>query len=112
MDQTVGEMGAEMGAEVGGQEERSRPESSGWRRAGLLSLGVLGMALASGSVSRLQARVEQLERQAAESEARVAELQLLRDGMTRRLRQMEEQLKPAAPPPTSRQAPKRPASPH
>lgn len=82
-----------------------QPAASGWRRAGVMGLALLGVMLAAGSVSRLRARVDQLERQAAESEARVAELQVLRDGMARRLRQMEEQLKPPA-----RQAPKRPTA--
>ena len=102
MDQTMSEA-----------EPLSRSAPSGWRRASLLGLAVLGVALATSSVSRLRARVDQLERQAAESEARVAELQVLRDGMARRLRQMEDQLKPPASPPTaSRQPSKRPAPTH
>ncbi|HYO55934.1 OmpA/MotB family protein [Archangium sp.] len=58
---------------------------------GSLGVWVLGGWLAARSISSLLARVEQLEREATESEARVAELQVLRDSMARRLRLLEQQ---------------------
>ncbi|WP_257451256.1 OmpA/MotB family protein [Archangium lipolyticum] len=72
-------------------EKRRRARRPWWLLAG--SLGVLGVGgwLASRSISSLVTRVEQLEREAADSEARVAELQVLRDSMARRLRVMEQQ---------------------
>jgi chemotaxis protein MotB len=63
---------------------------------GAVGLLTLGGGLAARSISSLLARVEQLEREAAESEARVAELQVLRDSLTRRLRQLEQQQQQAA----------------
>lgn len=96
-------------------EERTdpRPGMSGWVRVGVLCALVMGGALATRSAVSLLARVDQLEREAAESEARVAELQQLRDGMARRMRQLEEQLKPATPPPSAkRQAQRSPALSH
>jgi chemotaxis protein MotB len=57
------------------------------------AVGLLGVGgwLGWGSLSAQLRRVEQLEREAAESEARVAELQVLRDGMSRRLRLLEQE---------------------
>ncbi|AKJ08187.1 chemotaxis protein MotB [Archangium gephyra] len=62
-----------------------------WLLAGSLGVMVLGGWGASRSISSLMQRVEQLEREAGESEARVAELQVLRDSMARRLRLLEQQ---------------------
>ncbi len=67
-----------------------------WLLAVAVGLLTLGGWLAAHSISSLLARVEQLEREAAESEARVAELQVLRDSLTRRLRQLEQQRQQAA----------------
>src|SRR3712207_640405 len=72
-------------------EKRRRVRLPWLLLAGCLGLSVLGGWLAVRSVSSLLKRVEQLEREAAESEARVAELQVLRDSMARRLRQLEQQ---------------------
>jgi chemotaxis protein MotB len=47
--------------------------------------------MASLSISALLARNAQLEREALESEARVAELEVLRGSMERRLRLLEQQ---------------------
>jgi chemotaxis protein MotB len=55
---------------------------------GVLAAG--GGLLASRSVSALMARNTQLEQQAHESEARVAELQVLRASMERRLKLLEQ----------------------
>ena len=87
---------------------RTRRRRGRWLRWVLMMGVVLGVGLTSRSVSALLARVDQLEREAAESEARVEELQVLRDGMSRRLRQMEQQLQ-TSPAPGSAQAKKRPA---
>ncbi len=60
----------------------------------LAGVGVLaagGGMMASRSISSLLARNAQLEREALESEARVAELQVLRGSMERRLRLLEQQ---------------------
>lgn len=54
-------------------------------------LGATGAWAGSRSVSSLVERGAQLEREAAESEARVAELQALREAMSRRLRVLEQQ---------------------
>ncbi|WP_375768627.1 OmpA family protein [Archangium gephyra] len=72
-------------------EKRRRMRWPWWLLAGSLGVTVLGGWAASRSISSLVARVEQLEREAGESEARVAELQVLRDSMARRLRQLEHQ---------------------
>ncbi|HEX8819470.1 MAG TPA: OmpA family protein [Archangium sp.] len=63
-----------------------------WLLAGAVGVLLGGGWLAGRSISSLLARVEQLEREASESEARVAELQVLRDSMARRLRQLEQRL--------------------
>lgn len=85
----------------------SAPRRRRWLPWGLLAATVLaaggGGWLASRSVSALVARNAQLEREAAESEARVAELQVLRASMERRLRALERpspgpDLRPLAPP--------------
>jgi chemotaxis protein MotB len=71
----------------------SAPRRRRWLPWGLLAGTVLaagtGGWLASRSISALLARTAQLEREAAESEARVAELQVLRASMERRLRTLE-----------------------
>jgi chemotaxis protein MotB len=72
-------------------EKRRRVRWPWWLLAGSLGVTVLGGWGASRSISSLVARVEQLEREASESEARVGELQVLRDSMARRLRQLEQQ---------------------
>ncbi|SEU37719.1 hypothetical protein SAMN05443572_112205 [Myxococcus fulvus] len=80
-------------------EATRRNEAARWRRAwlpwGLLAtacvLGATGAWAGSRSVSALHERRVQLEREAAESEARVAELQALREAMARRLRVLEQQ---------------------
>ncbi|WNG61766.1 OmpA family protein [Archangium gephyra] len=72
-------------------EKRRRRWLPWWLLAGSLGVTVLGGWGASRSVSSLMQRVEQLEREASESEARVAELQVLRDSMTRRMRLLEQQ---------------------
>jgi chemotaxis protein MotB len=72
-------------------EKRRRARLPWWLLAGTVALLTLGGWLATRSISSLLARVDQLEREAAESEARVAELQVVRDGLTRRLRQLEQQ---------------------
>lgn len=58
--------------------------------AGVVALAVGGGVLASRSLSALLERNAQLEREALESEARVAELQVLRASMERRLRLLEQ----------------------
>jgi chemotaxis protein MotB len=75
-------------------EKRRRGRLPWWLLAGALL--TVGGGLAARSISSLLERVEQLEREAAESEARVAELQVLRDSLTRRLRQLEQQQQQAA----------------
>ncbi len=77
-------------------EKRRRARLPWWLLLGAVGLLALGGGLAARSLSSLLARVEQLEREAAESEARVAELQVLRDSLTRRLRQLEQQQQQAA----------------
>ncbi|MFY0527869.1 OmpA/MotB family protein [Archangium gephyra] len=72
-------------------EKRRRMRLPWWLLAGSLGVTVLGGWGASRSISSLVERVEQLEREASESEAQVAELQVLRDSMARRLRQLEQQ---------------------
>jgi chemotaxis protein MotB len=59
--------------------------------AGVAVLAAGGGMMASRSISSLLARNAQLEREALESEARVAELQVLRGSMERRLRLLEHQ---------------------
>lgn len=72
-------------------EKRRRLRLPGWLLAGSLGVTVVGGWMAARSISSLMERVEQLEREAGESEARVAELQVLRDSMARRLRLLEQQ---------------------
>lgn len=72
-------------------ERRRRARLPWLLLAGTVGVSALGGWLASRSLSSLLARVEQLEHEAAESEARVAELQVLRDSLTRRLRLLEHQ---------------------
>jgi chemotaxis protein MotB len=72
-------------------EKRRRGGLPWWLLAGSLGVTVLGGWGASRSISSLMQRVEQLEREASESEARVAELQVLRDSMARRMRLLEQQ---------------------
>ncbi|EPX59732.1 hypothetical protein D187_002476 [Cystobacter fuscus DSM 2262] len=62
-----------------------------WLLMGTLAVLGLGGWMATRSITSLVERTEQLEREAAESEARVAELQVLRDSMARRLRVLEQQ---------------------
>ncbi|WP_338873489.1 hypothetical protein [Myxococcus stipitatus] len=59
--------------------------------AGACVLGATGAWAGSRSVSALTEQRAQLEREAAESEARVAELQALREAMSRRLKVLEQQ---------------------
>ncbi len=59
--------------------------------AGVVAVAGGGGVMASRSISSLLARNAQLEREALESEARVAELQVLRGSMERRLRLLEQQ---------------------
>ncbi|PTL83267.1 OmpA family protein [Vitiosangium sp. GDMCC 1.1324] len=72
-------------------EKRRRVRLPWLLLAGSLGVSALGGWLAARSISSLLTRVEQLEREATESEAKVAELQVLRDSMARRLRLMEQQ---------------------
>lgn len=78
-----------------------------------LALG-LGAHATSRSISALLERNAQLEREAQESEARVAELQGLRSNMERRLRLLEQQQRtlvaavPPTPPPAPAKAAPRP----
>jgi chemotaxis protein MotB len=84
--------------------EQARSEAAGRRKAWLpwallAGVGVLAMGggmLAWRSVSALVQRNAQLEQQALESEARVAELQVLRAAMERRLRVLEQQQRDTA----------------
>ncbi|MCP3140005.1 hypothetical protein [Pyxidicoccus xibeiensis] len=80
--------------------EATRRSESTWRRRAWLPWGMLVGAVAlattgawagSRSISALVERNEQLSREAAESEARVAELQALRDAQALRLRTLEQQ---------------------
>jgi cell division protein FtsB len=79
--------------------EATQSESARRRRAwlpwGLLASAVVlatsGAWAGSRSISALVERNVQLEREAAESEARVAELQALREAQSRRLRTLEQQ---------------------
>ena len=71
--------------------ERRSTRWPGWLLTGSLAVMGLGGWMATRSISALVERTEQLEREAAESEARVAELQVLRDGMARRVRVLEQQ---------------------
>jgi chemotaxis protein MotB len=80
-----------MGGATSDAEKRRRTRWPWLLLAGTVGLSAVGGGLASRSISSLLARVEQLEREAAESEARVAELQVLRDSLTRRLRLLEQQ---------------------
>lgn len=88
----------------------SAPRRRRWLPWSLLAATVLaaggGGWLASRSVSALLARNAQLEREAAESESRVAELQVLRASMERRLRALE---RPSPGPPGSDVRPLAPA---
>jgi chemotaxis protein MotB len=72
-------------------EQRRRARLPWLLLAGTVGMSVVGGGLASRSISSLLARVEQLEHEATESEARVAELQVLRDSLTRRLHVLEQQ---------------------
>lgn len=85
------------------EARRSAHRRRRWLPWGLLVGTVLaatgGGWLAARSISALVARTVQLEREAAESEARVAELQVLRASMERRLRALERQPPAAAPAP-------------
>ncbi|WP_233595584.1 MULTISPECIES: OmpA family protein [Corallococcus] len=66
-----------------------------WLPWGLLAVGVAvasgGAWMGSRSLQALEARSAQLEREATESEAHVAQLQTLRQAMERRLRALERQ---------------------
>lgn len=79
------------------EEARSAADRrrKGWLPWALLAgVGVLaagGGLMASRSISALLERNAQLKKEALESEARVAELQMLRAGMERRLRLLEQQ---------------------
>lgn len=59
--------------------------------AGVVVLAMGGGLLAFRSISALMKRNAQLEQQALESEAHEAELQVLRSGLERRLRLLEQQ---------------------
>ncbi|ATB29316.1 OmpA/MotB family protein [Melittangium boletus] len=72
-------------------EERRSTRWTGWLLLGTLGVVAAGGWGASRSISALVTRTEQLEREAAESEARVEELQVLREGLTRRVRLLEQQ---------------------
>jgi Tfp pilus assembly protein PilN len=80
-------------------EATTQSESARRRRAwlpwgllvGAVALATSGAWAGSRSISALVDRNGQLEREAAESEARVAELQALREAQTRRLRTLEQQ---------------------
>ncbi|WP_434384513.1 OmpA/MotB family protein [Melittangium boletus] len=72
-------------------EERRSPRWTGWLVLGTVGLVTAGAWGATRSLSALATRTEQLEREAAESEARVAELQLEREGLARRVRQLEQE---------------------
>ncbi|ADO68599.1 OmpA family protein [Stigmatella aurantiaca] len=79
------------------EEARSprRARRRAWRPwallGGMVVLSGGGGVLAASSISALEARNAQLEQEANESEARVAELQALRVSMERRLRVLEQQ---------------------
>ena len=71
--------------------------------AGVVLLATGGGVLGFRSISALMKRNTQLEQQALESEARVAELQVLRAGLERRVKQLEQQ-HPQPGNPTQREA--------
>ncbi|WP_164012655.1 hypothetical protein [Pyxidicoccus trucidator] len=77
------------------QQSESARRRRAWLPWGLLAGAVLlatsGAWAGSRSISALVERNTQLEREAAESEARVAELQALREAQSRRLRTLEQQ---------------------
>ena len=79
------------------EEARSarRVRRQAWRPwallGGVVALSGAGGVLAVNSLSALETRNAQLEQEANESEARVAELQALRVSMERRLRVLEQQ---------------------
>ncbi len=73
-----------------GSEAGASPRWPGWLFVGALVVMGSGGWMATRSIGALVDRTEQLEREASESEARVAELQGLRDGMARRLRVLEQ----------------------
>ncbi|WIG93677.1 hypothetical protein KGD87_24240 [Myxococcus sp. SDU36] len=77
------------------QRNESAPPRRAWLPWGLLVSAVLlattGAWAGSRSISALVERNDALTREAAESEARVAELQALREAMSRRLRTLEQQ---------------------
>ncbi|MCY1018888.1 hypothetical protein [Pyxidicoccus sp. MSG2] len=80
-------------------EATQKSESARRRRAwlpwgllvGAVVLATSGAWAGSRSISALVERNGQLEREAAESEAHVAELQALRESQSRRLRTLEQQ---------------------
>lgn len=82
------------------EEARSRARRRRWLPWALLAGTVVAAGLGGGlmarSLSAVLARNTLLEHEAAESEARVAELQQLRAGMERRLRALEQSQGPAA----------------
>ncbi len=71
-------------------KRRRRERLPWWLLAGAVGLLGGGGWLAASSLSAQFARVEQLEREATESEERVAELLALRDSMARRMRALEQ----------------------
>ncbi len=77
------------------QQSESARRRRAWLPWGLLVgavvLATSGTWAGSRSISALVERNGQLEREAAESEARVAELQALRESQSRRLRTLEVQ---------------------
>lgn len=76
------------------QQSESARRRRAWLPWGLLvgavALATTGAWAGSRSISALVERNGQLEREAAESEARVAELQALREAQSRRLRTLEQ----------------------
>jgi hypothetical protein len=101
------------------QRSESARRRQAWRPWGLLAGTVVfatsGAWVGSSSISALMERNRQLESEAAESEARVAELLSLREAQSRRLRTLEQQQQAArmataactapAEPPASRRRP-------
>jgi len=77
------------------QQSESARRRRAWRPWGLLVgavvLATSGAWVGSRSISALVERNRQLESEAAESEARVAELLALREAQSRRLRMLEQQ---------------------
>ena len=77
------------------QQSESARRRRAWLPWGLLTGAVVlvtsGAWAGSRSISALVERNLQLEREAAESESRVAELQALREAQSRRLRTLEQQ---------------------